>query len=180
MRELTRQPGWSVQAHGGYLALWRGGIPIADYGPTFVFGSESSGGMLSIAMRLPGRFCPAREHPKLLEDALTLHDALNRAKSNGGAAPIIPAIGGTPRTQQGDRLAGSAIGALIGLLCGIIIAAAGLFAWTSSDAAKRLGGVSSIVTGVIFFGGILLGTATGAVLGAVLSATLPLRRKRNP
>jgi len=171
MRDLTRYPGWSAQAHGGYLALWRGGIPIADYGPTIGFGSVSSGS-IEMVMRRPSRFCPARERPKLLEEALGLHDALNRSNPGQVVAPVIPPVPGASRTKQGDRLAGAAIGAVLGLLCGFI-AVNGLFALPHSQAAKQLGGLAPIAMGLIFFGGILLGTVSGAAVGALLSSIYP-------
>ncbi len=178
MRGLTRYPGWSAQAHGGYLALWRGGMPIADYGPTIGFGSVSSCS-IEMVMRRPSRFCPAGERPKLLEEALRLHDALNRSKTGEVVAPVVPHIPDTPRTKQGDRLAGAAIGAILGLLCGFI-AMQGTRRFVVQSSAQQLGGLAPIAVGLIFFGGILLGTVSGAAVGALLSSIYPRRGTRGP
>jgi hypothetical protein len=176
MRVLTRYPGWSAQAHGGYLALWRGGIAIS--GPIIGFASGSSG--FATELRRPSRFCPARERPKLLKEALALHDGLNRSETSRLAEPIIRAAPGASRAQQGNRLEGAVIGGGIGMLCGILIATVGTFALMFSQAAQKLGGFSTIVAGLIFYGGVLLPIALGAAIGAWLQPTFRRRATRDP
>lgn len=175
MRALACHPGWSAQAHGGYLAFWRGGIPIADHGPTLGAGSGSSGVTIGMGMWGRSRFCPPRKRTGLLEEALALHDALSRAASGQVAGPVVPAAPGTSRARHGDRLAGAVVGASVGMLCGIVIAAIGTMAVIFSRAARPLGGSASIAASLVFFGGIVLGTASGAALGALLRPDFPRR-----
>jgi hypothetical protein len=149
MRVFNQHTPYSLQAHNGQLAIWRGrGIQAAQW------------------------------RPELLTAAMSIRAALNGAATTETTATPIPRISGTELQRQARRFRNRAFGGIIGLILGIILTFSVDFAgrsarFFSGDAGDASG--SSALHTLMFFVGFQGGALLGAVVGILLASMVPIR-----
>ena len=137
MEVLTQNPGWSVQSHGGHLAVWpRGGLRPPD------------------------------SWPELMAVALAIREALQNSRTAAADEPAIPSRPPRPARVSAGRMQSVILGGLVGGFVGFFVGAAGSSAvFFQRPVGPGLGGGFFLVL-LIFFGGVFLGTALGALVGS--------------
>jgi hypothetical protein len=155
MRLLTARPGWSAQACGGHLALWRGSG--GGYGALTVNG-------LTIPLGRGGGFAPADRRAALAEDAVAIVAAMRAAGRRPASAPVVPARpDGAPAVQRA-RATGAGLGGAAGGVFGFF-GGFGLFvAWMFSQEGTP-GLLMMLSMPLLAFGGAAAGALVGALLG---------------
>jgi hypothetical protein len=138
---FAQHPGWSVQANGGLLALWRG-----------------------------DKWHPAHDRTDLLDQSLEVCQVLTQGRTLGAEGVVLPPAPQTSSPLQGmSRWVSTILGAFIGFSIGGFGVIAVLMGLVIPQVRGNNNPLAFLLIPVVFFGGLFLSMFVGGLVGYFLA-----------